>query len=98
MSMSDAAAQAAIGAAARRTAPTHRPRGPPAGRDRAAGTADLPRLPRRSTRSRDRAVFRDLLRTEAALADEYAALKTRAAAKHPDHREAYTSQTKIRSA
>jgi GrpB-like predicted nucleotidyltransferase (UPF0157 family) len=35
-------------------------------------------------------LFRDRLRIEPALADEYAALKTRAAAEHPDDREAYT--------
>ncbi|HEY6424331.1 MAG TPA: GrpB family protein [Pseudonocardiaceae bacterium] len=34
--------------------------------------------------------FRDRLRTKPALADEYTAVKTQAAADHPDNREAYT--------
>jgi GrpB-like predicted nucleotidyltransferase (UPF0157 family) len=43
----------------------------------------------------DQLSFRARLRTEPALLDEYAALKTRAAAEHPDDREAY-SQAKAK--
>ena len=68
--------------------------------DPARRTHHLHLVPKVSRRYRDELAFRDLLRADPRVADEYAALKRDLADRHRDDREAYTEAkgTFIRSA